>query len=133
MSEVKDHFDVLITNVKDYINTNIQLVKLKVTDKSSAAIGGIVAILIVAFILILFLVFVSTALAILISNLLDSTSSGFFIIAGVYLLAGILLFANREKWIIIPLGNAMIKSMMNEENSNGQSKYENNDGSPREN
>lgn len=131
MSEVKDHFDILITNIKDYINTNIQLVKLKVTDKSSEAIGGIVAIVIVAFILILFLVFLSTALAILISNLLESPSSGFFIMAGVYLIIGILLFANKEKWIITPLGNAMIKSMMKEDSDNKMN--ENSDGTPRYN
>lgn len=128
MSEVKDHFDILITNIKDYVNTNIQLVKLKVTDKSSEAIGGITAIVIVAFIMMLFVVFLSTALAILISNLLNSPSSGFFIIAGVYLIIGILLFANREKWIITPLGNAMIKSMMKEEGDD--KKTENSDGSP---
>jgi hypothetical protein len=128
MSEVKDHFDILTSNIKDYVNTNIQLVKLKIADKSSAAVGGLTAILIVAFILLLFLVFLSTALAILISTLLDSPSAGFFIIAGVYLIAGILLFVNREKWIVIPFGNAMIKSMVSEENKN-----ENNDGSPRYN
>lgn len=116
MSEVKGHFDILTTNIKDYINTNIQLVKLKVTDKSSGAIGGITAIIVIAFIMMFFLVFLSTALAILISNLLNSPSSGFFIIAGVYLIAGILLMVNREKWIVIPLGNAMIKSMMREDN-----------------
>jgi len=131
MSEVKDHFDILLTNIKDYVNTNIQLVKLKVTDKSSEAIGGIVAIVIVAFIMMLFLVFLSSAFAILISNLLDSPPSGYFIIAGIYLIIGILLFVNREKWIIIPLGNTMIKAMTKEESDN--KKPENNDGSPRYN
>ncbi|MGI8893330.1 MAG: phage holin family protein [Bacteroidia bacterium] len=131
MSEVKDHFDILITNVKDYVNTNVRLVKLKVADKSSNAIGGITAIVVIAFIMLLFLVFLSTALAILISNLLNSPSSGYFIIAGVYLLIGVLLFINREKWIIIPLGNSMIKSMLKEEENNNGNLNENGDGTHR--
>lgn len=130
MSEVKDHFDILITNIKDYVNTNIRLVKLKVTDKSSEAIGGITAIIIVAFIMMFFLVFLSTALAFLISNLLNSPSSGFFIVAGVYLIIGILLFINRESWIITPLGNSMIKAMTKEDENK---KSDNSNGSPRYN
>ena len=129
MSEVKDHFDILIANIKEYVNTNIQLVKLKATDKSSAAVGGIAAIAIVAFIMMLFLIFVSTALAILISNLLDSPSSGYFIIAGLYLLIGILLFVNREQWIINPIGNAIIKAAANDDHNENSD----NDGSPRYN
>ena len=131
MSEVKDHFDILITNIKDYINTNIKLVKLKVTDKSSAAIGSIAAIVIVTFIMLLFLIFVSTAVAILISNLLDSPSSGYFIVAGLYLIIGILLFVNRDNWIVTPLGNAIIKAATKEEDD--QTENANEDGSPRYN
>ena len=128
MSEIKDHFDILRANVKDYINTNIRLVKMKVADKSSSAIGGLTAIVIVAVIMLLFVVFLSTAVAILLSDLLDSPSLGYFIVAGFYLLIGILLFVNREKWIVTPLGNSLIKAMVNE---NGENNNKNDDGSPR--
>ena len=64
-----------------------------------------------------FILFGSIALALGISQLLDSAYAGFLVVAGIYLLIGILIAVFNEKWIKEPVSNGVIKTIFKSEKS----------------
>ncbi len=56
----------------------------------------------------LVLLFGSFALAYLLGNMLGSSVWGFTIITAVLLLLGLLIYANRKAWIVVPVGKFML-------------------------
>ena len=66
------------------------------------------SILLISFIAVnLFFLFLAIGLALYIGSLLGSFALGFVILGVVYLLAGILIFLMRRKWIINPIVKAL--------------------------
>lgn len=70
-------------------------------------IAGLVAALVFFF----FLLFGSVAAAIAIGHQLHSLALGFLIIAGAWLLSGILIWISRNRLLRIPIMNAIIGSL----------------------
>jgi hypothetical protein len=105
----------LADTVKDYVNTRIESVKLKVAEKSAAVISNMIAGLIVAGFFMLFIVFSSIALAFGLGEWIGKTWAGFLIVAGLYLVIGIIVWFARIKLIRLPLMNAFIKQLFSEE------------------
>jgi hypothetical protein len=44
--------------------------------------------------------------------MLGKTYYGFFLVSGFYLLAGIIVYSNREKWIKEPVSDAVIDKLL---------------------
>ncbi|NJW54307.1 phage holin family protein, partial [Salinimicrobium oceani] len=84
--KIADNLHQLSENIKSFAQSSAEYYKLDLFNKSmrgaTAAIKGAA----IAFFMLFALIFVSIAIAVFISNLLDSASSGFFIVAGFYLL-----------------------------------------------
>lgn len=96
----------LLERVEAYGKTTFELTKLKVLDKSSSIITSWVYGTLIFIVLALFTFFSSIGLALLLNDRLNSAYIGFFIVAGLYLLAGTLLYFflhNRIKKIISDL------------------------------
>ncbi len=83
---ISNNFQELKENIKALAHSSAEYYKLDLFNKSMhgviAAIKG-VAIALFAF---FFIMFISIAVAVALSNWIDSPSSGFFIVAGIYLL-----------------------------------------------
>ena len=105
----------LADTVKDYVNTRIESAKLNIAEKSSAVIANLVAGLIVVSFFMLFFLFGSIALAFGLSEWIGKTWSGFLIVAGLYLLIGLVVWTARVKIIQLPIMNALIKQLFGEE------------------
>lgn len=105
----------LISDVKEYAEERMNLVMLGLQEKTSKAIGGTASILIVIVLAIFMLGFLSTALAWFIGQQLDQPFLGFLIVGGFYLIVSILLWANREKWLSLPVMNAFLKNISDDE------------------
>ncbi len=103
--------DSLIDRVKIYVETRIDLLRLKAIDKSSSFISLLVSMIIVILMSFLFIIFLSVGAALLLGEMLGKTYYGFFIVAGFYLLVGLILFALRDKWLKAPITNTMIKNL----------------------
>lgn len=86
---ISDNLQQLNENIKSFAQSSAEYYKLDLFNKTmkgaTAAINGVA----IAFFMLFFIVFLSVAVALLLSNLLDSPSSGFFIVAGFYLLIGL--------------------------------------------
>ena len=101
--EFKEHTENIKDHAKGYIKTNIAYYKLrgfKVTMKSITLIFKF--ILILSF-LGMVLLFCSIAGAFAIGNYLESTTLGFLIVGGLYLIATGILFLFRDKIIEKPI------------------------------
>ncbi len=108
MSTMSDKIEGLFSSVSDLAETKAEIFKLKAAGKISASLSSLIAITIAIIFGSVTLTVISFGFAYLIGSELDNLSYGFFIIGGFYILAGILVYANRKKWVIAPLSNLFI-------------------------
>src|SRR5580693_4205287 len=93
-----EHIKVLLKNFEDYLHTEIDLAKFNVVEKSSEIISSLSAFLLLFTAAVSFVLLLSIALAFLIGHLLGRQEWGFFIIAGVWAILCMVLYARRNKW-----------------------------------
>jgi hypothetical protein len=114
MEEKFKYIDSLLNSAETYSKTSIELIKLKTVDKVADGTSSFVAYAAVIIALILFFITLNFGLAFWIGDLLGQKAYlGFFIVAGFYGLAGLILFIFRNKWIKKPLNDSMINQMLN--------------------
>lgn len=104
--------EALIDRAKSYAETRIDLLKLKTIDKSSSFLSLLIAMLVVVLMGFIALMLLSVGLALLLGHWLGGSFYGFFIVALLYLVTGLVLYSSREKLLKSPFANAMIKNLM---------------------
>jgi uncharacterized membrane protein YqjE len=87
--------DSLIGNLTGYVETKIELIKVEVKQDLAEGLGKVIGYLLIAFVFAMVIMFLSLGVAIVLSNHLGDFA-GFGIVAGFYLIIGIVLFANRD-------------------------------------
>ena len=105
----------LADTIKEYVNTRIDAVKLNAAEKSSAVISNIIAGLVVVSFFMLFFLFASIALAFGLGDWIGKTWAGFLIVAGLYLVIGIIVWTARVKIIQLPVMNELKKQLFGED------------------
>jgi hypothetical protein len=108
----------LAMHIKAYVQIEIELFKLKFAEKMSKIIANFLAAMVVIGVLLLFILFVSLAIAFLIGEWLGKISAGFFIVSILYLLIGVTSWYAREKLIRIPILNAILRQLFTTDPSN---------------
>src|SRR5215218_8597419 len=98
----------LIDRVKSYVETRIDLLRLKAIDKSSSFLSLLISMIVVILVSFISVMMISVGLALLIGDLLGHAYYGFFIVGAFYLITGLVLFSLREKWLKTPIANSMI-------------------------
>ncbi len=101
----------LSDNLKRYINTNYELLKLETTEKTSVIGSSTISILLVGLAGITFILFLSICAGYYFSTLVGETYLGFAIVAGFYFLLTILLLLGRKKLITTPLRDKIIRKL----------------------
>ena len=101
----------LAMHLKAYVQIEIELFKLTIAEKLSKIIANFLAAMVVMGVLLLFILFVSIALAFLIGEWLEKMSAGFFIVSILYLLIGVISWYAREKLIRIPILNTILSQL----------------------
>lgn len=102
-------FEELIEKTRDYIDTRLELYRLKSIDKISSLASFIVTGIIILIFFFLFFVFANIGLALMIGHWIGNNFAGFFILAGVYALAGLVIFLRRKRLFKNPITNSIIK------------------------
>lgn len=97
--------------IKNYIETRIELIKLKAIDKSSSIVSILVTYIVVFIFFWFFFVLLNIGIALLIGDLIGKAYYGFFILAAFYAVVGIVILKNRNKWVKTPVINMMVKGM----------------------
>jgi uncharacterized membrane protein len=115
MAEDQSAIDEIITHGREYLKTRESLAKLHAVDKASEAASAGISGMIVFVIFIFVLLFASIAIAFLATSWLNNAFAGFGVVAVFYLLLGLLVSANREKWLKQPVRNAVIRNYFRDE------------------
>jgi len=102
----------LTENLKSYLSTNFELIKYQGIERTSVIIADLAVNILVGLILLLFVFFISLWACFYLSTLLGDNYSGIAIVAGFYLLLGLLLYTVRKKLIIKPLRNKIIRNIL---------------------
>lgn len=106
-----DNIQSLLDRTKDYVETRIELAKLKAVDKSADVISSVASGLVTMVVMIFFFIFLNIGLGLLIGDLLGEAYYGFFILAAIYLITGLLFKSKGEKWVKDPVSVMLIKKL----------------------
>ena len=104
--------ETLIKKSGEYLDTKLELTKLKAINTSSDVLSNMVYLIIKILIIFLFVGFVSVALAMLIGKTLGDYYYGFLIVGGFYLIVLLIIYVQRKKWIKGPVANSLINKML---------------------
>jgi hypothetical protein len=112
MEQEPTDIDILLSDAGDFIQTRTTLWKYKtiesLADVSGELISGLGLIVIVSFVIIIF----SIGFALLIGEWLGKSYYGFFVMGGLYVLLGLIIFAGRRKWLKDPFSNMLIRKIL---------------------
>lgn len=102
----------LIDRVKSYVETRIELLKLKAIDKSSSFVSTLVSMVFVVVMMTLMVILLSVGVSLWLGECFGKSYYGFFAVAGFYLITGLLIFLFQDKWLKPPIANKMIKKLL---------------------
>jgi Putative Actinobacterial Holin-X, holin superfamily III len=111
MSEEFKKIESLLDTAKEYINTRIAQFKLSVAEKISKLLAVMIAGIVAALVFFFFLLFGSIAAALAIGHQMDSPALGFLMVAGGWLLLGMIIWMAKNRLLRIPIMNAIIGSL----------------------
>lgn len=103
----------LIESAGDYVETKVELFKLKAVDKSSDIVSSIASWLVIALFIVFGFIIINIGLCIWLGELMDHAWYGFFVVGGFYLLLATLILSFKSKWIKQPVSNLIIKKILN--------------------
>lgn len=102
INEVKDEFE-------EYVNARLDLVKLHTAENLSRFFSGLIVNMGLFYLFFFVLFFVSMAVAFWLNNLFEGKGTGFFIVAGFYLILAILFYLVRKQLIQRPIIQSFIQ------------------------
>jgi len=118
--EQQNYFSELKDAAKGYVKDRILLVKLQSAEKLSKIATGVVVGVLLAFLGMFFLIFISIAAGFYFASLTESFALGFAIVAGIYLVLMLLILLIKKSVIGKAITKATLKGFFaKKENSNG--------------
>jgi ABC-type multidrug transport system fused ATPase/permease subunit len=106
----------LAIHIKNYIQTEIEIIKLNFAEKVSKILSNFLAIIILIWVLLLSILFASISLAFFIGERLGKMSIGFLVVSLIYLLIAMVSWYLRERLIRIPILNGILRQLFDNEN-----------------
>ncbi len=99
----------LFENISGYIDSKIDGLRLRAVLKTSDLVSSLISRLVVICFLLMFFIMLSFAGALWLGEILGKTSLGFLCMAGLYVVAIILISIFRRTFIKGPVSSAIIK------------------------
>ncbi len=116
--KISDNFSELTENIRRYINLRIDLVKLVLTEKL-ARMATVFLLINILFIVCMFLLlFLSFGFIYWYGEMVGPMWEGALIVAGIYLLIGLIILVFRVPIIMNPLIRQISKVLMEEKDEN---------------
>ncbi len=114
-NNLNDRITDAIEDMKEYFNLRQELIQLNLIEKISIALSKMISTSVALIFFLLFILFGSFALAYCIGESLDHTVYGFAIVAGAYLLIGLIISIFANKSINRKLTDKFIEDFTNEQ------------------
>jgi high-affinity K+ transport system ATPase subunit B len=108
----------LSDTLRDYLDIKIESVKLSAAEKTSNMVASLATQVVLIGIFYTFILFVSIAIALGLSQWIGISWVGFLIIALIYLAIGLVIWIVRKPMIYEPRRNAFIKQLFTENDKN---------------
>lgn len=102
----------LVYKLKEYADVRLNLFKLKSIRKVSDFFSTLTVIIALLVLLSLIVICITIALALLLGAWLGHTYYGFFIMGGVYIITGFILYSGRNKFLKISISDKLIKELL---------------------
>lgn len=87
----------IFRHVENYISTSVELYKLKAYQKVAQITTTVLTSVLIGLFCMLFLIFVSIGLALYLGEVMGRMHYGFMIVAGIYLVLSIIVYALSKK------------------------------------
>lgn len=107
-----EKIEELIENLKLYFVTTIELIKLEITDRFSAMLATLISKVIIGITVFLFALFLSLGISFYLSEYFGNNYMGFGLVAGFYLLMGLILIIGRKKLLVNPMREKIVQEIM---------------------
>ncbi len=111
MEDQKNQFEILFDKASDYLETRLDLFKLKATQKASDVISSMASRLILILLISMVVIMINIGLALLLGEMMGKSYYGFFVMAAFYSLAGFVFHLYKNKWVEDPVTDSIIKKM----------------------
>ncbi len=102
----------LFTQSKEYIDSRLELYKLKLIDKTSGVVSTIIVGIALFVIFFIFFIVFNIGIALLIGDLLGKAYLGFLILAVLYAVAGLVLIFKKDKLFKSPIAGLIIRKFL---------------------
>lgn len=112
MEDNTNMFEALLEKATDYGKTSLELTKLKSIDKVTDVASAFVPHSIVLIIALFCLASLSTGFSIYLGEMLGKIYYGFFIVAGFYAIAGLIIYFILRTWLKKTLKNYLVQSLL---------------------
>lgn len=107
----KPDFEAIAADIKAYIDTNMDLYKLRATEKAALLASDLAIVAVVVFFILLMVLFGSLALAIVLTEITGKLYIGYLLVAGMYLVLVMVIYLSRNRWLKSKLADIIIKSL----------------------
>jgi hypothetical protein len=112
METPADSIESLFERAETYGRTTYELSKLKLLETTNIVVTSLIARLSTILMVAMFSFVLSIAVALWLGDLLGKAYYGFFIVAGFYLLAGLVLHFFLHRWVKTPISELIIKQAL---------------------
>ena len=112
MDSKPTNLEELFQKLKDYADVRLDLFKLKSINKVSGFMSTVITIVILIALFSAVILCITIGLALLIGAWLGNAWYGFFIVGGIYLIVGLVIYSMRDKLIKIKVSNKLIKELI---------------------
>lgn len=111
MEHEANQFETLFVKATEYANNKLELTKLRAVQRTSSVVSEAASSFILLCIIALFALVLNIGLGLLIGEMIGKIYYGFFVLSGFYLLAFIIFYSFRARWVKSPVANTIIKSL----------------------
>jgi hypothetical protein len=111
-TQVSNNIESLFERAGEYLETRVDLYQLKAVDKTSDILSTVISKMIVLLVFTMFIFIINIGIALYLGELLGRAYYGFFVLAGFYLIAGLVFKSYRKKWLKEPLTDKLIRQFL---------------------
>lgn len=114
MENKKTTVEELFDKLKEYADVRLDLFKLKSIKKVSDVFSTLTAIVLLLVLFSLVIVCLTIGLALLLGEWLGHGYYGFFIMGGLYIITGLILYSGRDKFLRPSISDKFIKELLDD-------------------
>lgn len=120
MEKTFKNAEELTASVKEYLENRVDELKIGFVEKTSAIISNVLAGILIAVIFSFFVILGSIGLALWLGSELENAWLGFLLVAGFYLVFGLIVWLIRGTIIRRPVMNTLIRQLFKNDDDNDQ-------------